>query len=144
VLALDVVARWHQPIGELTGIGEQQQTFGVVIETPDADPLAVADRRQLLEHRRAAFGIVARDDLAGGLVVDEHARSRFGEADLDELAVDTDFVARADLLSDFGRHPVHRDAAGEDHLLPCAARAERARGATLGQALRFAERWYSG
>ena len=90
------------------------------------------------------FGIVARDDLAGGLVIHEDARARLGEAHLHELAVDAHFVARADLLPDVRRLAVHGDAAGEDHLLHRAARAEAARRQHLVQALRLGEDLVSG
>ena len=60
VFALDVVARMHQPVRELARIGEQQQALGVEVEAADGDPFAVPHRRQLFEHRRPAFRIVAR------------------------------------------------------------------------------------
>src|SRR4029453_18152225 len=107
VLALDLVARMHHLVRELARVREQQQPFGIEIESPDRDPLAVADVGKLLEHRRTTFGIVARDDLAGRLVIHENARARFGEADPDELAVDSHFVAGSDFLSDLGRLAVY-------------------------------------
>ena len=55
VFALDLVARMHHPVGELARVREQQQALGVEVEAADRDPLAVADVRQLLEHRRAAL-----------------------------------------------------------------------------------------
>jgi hypothetical protein len=100
VLALDLVARMHHPVRELAGVREEQQALGVVVEAAHRDPAAVLDRRQHAEHRGALLGIVARHELAGRLVIDEHARLRLGEADLHRLAVDADLVARADLLPD--------------------------------------------
>jgi hypothetical protein len=144
VFALDLVARVHQPVGELARIGEEQQAFGVVIEAADIDPAAVADRGQLFEHRWSALGIVARDEFARRLVIHQHPGSRLGEADLDELAVDAHLVAGPDLLPDFGRHPVHGDAPGEDHFLHRATRAEAAARQHLVQALRLAEDLVSG
>ena len=49
-----------------------------------------------------------------------------------------------DLLADVGRLAVHGDAAGEDHLLHRAARAEAARRQHLVQALRLGEDVVSG
>src|SRR5574337_467271 len=71
-----------------------------------AEPFAM--RWQPLEHRRAPLGIIAGDDLARRLVVDEDARARGREAHPHDLAVDSNLVLGADLLTDFGRHPVHR------------------------------------
>ena len=144
VFAVDLITRVHQPIGKLTGIGEQQQTFSVVIEAPDIDPFAVADRRQLLEHGRTSFGIVARHNFARRLVIDEHPRARLREANLDKLAVDTDFIAGAHLLTDFRGHAVHGNASSENHLLHRAPRPEPARRQHLVQALRFVEDFVSG
>ena len=108
IFAVDFVTRVHQPVGELTGIGEQQQTLGVVIEPPYVDPFAVADRGQLLEHGRTSFGIVPRHNLARRLVIDQDARPRLRKAYLDDLAVDADFIAGTHLLTDFRGHAVHR------------------------------------
>ena len=52
VLALDLVARMHHLVGELAGVGEQQQALGVEVEPPHRDPLGVAELGQLVEHRR--------------------------------------------------------------------------------------------
>src|SRR5262249_40032540 len=113
-------------------------------ESAHADPFSVADRRQLFEDGRTSLRIVARDDFAARLVVDENARPRLGETHLDELAVDAYFVARTDLLPDFRWHPVHGDASGDDHLLHRAARSESARRQHLVQALRLVEDFVSG
>ncbi len=121
ILALDLVTRVHHLVRELAGIGEQQQALGVEVEAPDRDPLAVADVGQLLEHGGPPFGIVARDDLARGLVVHENARARLGKANLHELAVDAHFVTGSDLLTHVGGLAVHGDPAGEDKLLHRAA-----------------------
>ena len=144
VFALDLVARMHHLVGELAGIREEQQPLGVEIEATDRDPLAVADVGQLFEHRRPPLGVVARDDLAGGLVIHEDPCARLREANLHELAVDPHFVARGDFLTDVGRLAVHRDSPGEDHLLHRTARAESARGQHLVQALRLGEDLVSG
>ena len=84
------------------------------------------------------------DDLAGRLVVHENPRARLGEAHLDELAVDAHLVARADFLADVGGLAIHGDAAGEDHLLHRAARAEAARRQHFVQALRLGKDVVSG
>ena len=134
----------HQSVGKLTRIGEQQQTFGVVVETADVDPFAVADRRQLLEHGRTSFGIVARHNFARRLVIDEHPRARLREADLDELAVDTNFIAGAHLLTDFRGHAIHGNAPRENHLFHRAPRPEPARCQHFVQALWLVEDFVSG
>jgi hypothetical protein len=60
VFAVDVVARVHQAVGQVAGIREQQQAFGVEVEAADGQPLAGLHGRQAVEHRRTAFRIVVR------------------------------------------------------------------------------------
>ncbi len=144
VFALDLVARMHHPVRKFAGVGEEQEPLGVEIEATDRDPLAVADIGQLLEHRRPPFGIVARDDLAGGLVIQEDTRARLGETYLHEFAINPHFVTRRHFLPHVCGLAVHGDAAGEDHFFHRAARAEAARRQHLVQALRLGEDLVSG
>ena len=76
VLALDLVARVHQPVGEVARGGQDQQALGVEVEPAHRHPAAARDLRQPVEHGRPLAGIVLRDDLARRLVVDEHTQLR--------------------------------------------------------------------
>src|SRR5690348_4930588 len=115
IFAFDLVARMHQPIGELARGREQQQPLAVEIEPAHGDPLGASKPRQLLEHGRTAFRVGPAHDLAGRLVIQQHAGARRREAQPHELAVDADLVVRPDLLSDLRRHAVHGDPSGDDH-----------------------------
>ena len=45
----------HQLVGQLAGVGEQQQAFGVDVEPTHRLPLALRQARQAAEHRRAVL-----------------------------------------------------------------------------------------
>jgi hypothetical protein len=100
VLALEAEARVHQPVGQLAGVGEQQQAFGVEVEPADGLPLALVQPGQLAEHRGPVLRVVVGDDLAGGLVVGDDAGGRRLDAHAHRLAVDLDLVAVLHALAD--------------------------------------------
>jgi hypothetical protein len=50
--------------------------------------------------------VVARNDLAFRLVIEDHPRQAVGEAQLHELAIDLDPVARTDRLPDCAGSPL--------------------------------------
>src|SRR5476649_891644 len=133
VFAVDAVARVHQPVGQVAGGGEQQQTFGVEVEAADGQPFAGLHRRQAVEHRWTAVRVVIADDFAGRLMVDQHARRLLADAALDQFTVDADVVGRQDALADVGRLAVDGDAAGDDQLFHVAARTEAGFGQHLVQ-----------
>jgi hypothetical protein len=86
-------------------------------------------------------GVVARDDLAFRLVIEDHPRQAVGEAQLDELAIDLDPVARADRLSDLRRLAIDVDATGGDQRFHLPARPDATVGEQLVQALGLAGRF---
>ena len=134
VFAVDVVARVHQAVGQVAGVGEQQQALGVEVEAADGQPLAGLHGRQAVEHGRTAFRIVRADDFAGRLVVHQHARRLVVvHAALQQLAVDAHGVGRQDALADVGRLAVHRHAAGDDQFFHVAARTQAGFGQHLVQ-----------
>lgn len=125
VLALDLVARVHEVVGEFAGSSEQQQAAGVEIQPPDGHPAGVAQEGQALEHVRPALGVVAADDLALGLVVDQHPRrARRVHAQAHALAVHLDAVVGADTRPQGRGLAVDPHPAGEDQRLHVAARAD--------------------
>src|SRR5690606_36537045 len=64
ILALEPVARMHQPMCERAVGREEQQPRCVQIEPPDADPPSARRRRQRVEYRAPALRVVTRSDLA--------------------------------------------------------------------------------
>src|SRR5574343_390996 len=89
VLALDAEARVHQLVGQVTRGGEQQQAFGVDVQTADRLPLAVQQARQAAEHGGTLLGVVQRDHFAHRLVVrDDAVAERDAHAHMGRLAVD--------------------------------------------------------
>jgi len=124
VLALETVARVHHAIGELPGRREQQQTAAVEVETADRRPFRVAQPRQPVKDARAAAGIIAADDLALGLVIEEHLRQPRGFGCAQQAAIDHHHVACADPGAEPGSCAIDRDAAGLDPLFHLAPRSE--------------------
>ena len=136
VFALDLRARMHQRVGEIAVGRQQQEARRVDVEPADRDPARAFQERQLLEHRRAAFRIVARRDDAFGLVVDEHLRVFGVVADDDEaLAVHLDAIAGAHARSDRRDDGIDLHLAGFDALFEQAPGAEPRVGEDLVQAL---------
>jgi hypothetical protein len=135
ILALDFVARMHHAVGEFARGGEQQQTFAVKVEPADGNPAAAAQARQVIKYSWAALRIVTTDDLAGGLVVNEHPGQTISEIQTHQLTVDAHLIFRSDRLTDMGRHAVHADAPGDDHLFHVAQRPNAAAREHFVQAL---------
>src|SRR5213594_3472593 len=54
VLALDLVARMHEPVGELARVREEQETAGIEVQPADRDPVTTPNSRQIVEHGRPA------------------------------------------------------------------------------------------
>ena len=122
VLALDAETRVHQLVGKFTGIGEQQQPFGVDVQPAHRLPLALGQPRQAAEHRGPLLRVVVRDDFAHGLVISQYPRRRRRDAKAHRLAVDGHPVAERNALPGMRRLAVHGDALLDDHLLQVAAR----------------------
>ncbi|MNS97322.1 hypothetical protein D3C72_1316480 [compost metagenome] len=64
VFALHAVARVHEPVGDVARGREDQQAFGIEVETANRHPLAGLDARQAVEHGRTAFRIALAHDFA--------------------------------------------------------------------------------
>src|SRR5207302_2920834 len=90
VLALDLVARMHEPVGELAGVGEEQEPAGIEVQPADRDPVTAPNSRQMVEHGRPARRIARRDELPGRLVIDQQARRALLEAQRNRGPVETD------------------------------------------------------
>ena len=121
VFAFDFEARVHQVVGQLAIGGENHQAVGVVVQPADGDPLGAAQLGQGIEHGGAAFGVVAGDDFAVRLVVDQDAGALLVKAQIDAAAADLDHVARSDLAADGGGFAVDLHAALGNPFLHFAA-----------------------
>src|ERR1700754_3577220 len=133
ILALDAIARVHEAVRQIARGREHQQALGIEVEAANREPFRALHRRQLVEYRRAAFGVRVTDDLAGRLVIQQHARRLVLQLALDRLAVDADEVGRHDALADMRRFAIHRHAARDDQLFHLAARAHARFGQYLVQ-----------
>src|SRR5205085_8568095 len=91
-------------------------------------------------HGGAILGIVARDDLARGLVVEQHARQLLAEAQVDQVAVELHLVAGADGVAQRRDLAVDGGVALGDQDLDVAARAVARLRHHLLQALSLAGR----
>src|SRR5690606_36547660 len=124
VFAGDFMRGMHHRVGQLAVGGEQQQAGGVDVQAADGDPARTLEGGQGLEDGRAAFGSLARGDLAFGLVIHQHP-GRFAQCAGDEgLAVDLDPVAALDAGAQLRDFAVDLDHAVGDALLERAARTE--------------------
>ncbi|CAB3659101.1 hypothetical protein LMG1866_00474 [Achromobacter ruhlandii] len=131
VFAFGAVAGVHDAVGHVARRGEDQQAFGIQVETTDRQPLAGAQLGQAREHAGAAAGVVVTDNFAGRLVIQDHARRLLGVGAHDGLAIDAHLVVRRHALADMGRLAIDRHTAGHDQLFHLAARAD----ARVGQHL---------
>ena len=123
VLALQPKARMHQTVSQLARAGEQQQAFGIQVQTPNRLPLALVQLGQTAEHRGPVLRIILGHHFAGRLVVRNHPRRRSLNAHLDRLAIDLDLISELNALADVGRLVVDRDAPFGDKLLHLQPRA---------------------
>ena len=117
VLALKSKTWMHQLVGQLARTGQQQQALGVQIEPSDRLPLALRELGQLAKDRGTVLRVIVGDDLAGRLVVGDHARRRRRDAHAQRLAIDLDRIAKLDALADVRRLVVDRNPAFQNQLL---------------------------
>jgi hypothetical protein len=112
VLPLDLVFRMEQLLGERAVIGQEQQSFGVVVEAAHRVDV-LADVGQQVEHGRPPLGVLARRHVAPRLVEQDVAMTR---GDADARTVDADVVASRFCARSEFQHggAVHRDAALRD------------------------------
>jgi hypothetical protein len=62
----------HEPIRELAGVGEKEQTRAIQVESTDRNPPA---RWEVRENCRAALGVAACNQFSDWLVIEEDARA---------------------------------------------------------------------
>ena len=109
-------ARMCQAVGQLAGVGKQQQTFGIQIQAAYAEPFAKRQTRQAAKHRGPVLRIVIRHDLARRLVIGEHARTWLLNAKLQELALNAHLIAPLNTLAHMGFLAIDRDVAIGNHV----------------------------
>ncbi len=125
----------HQAVGQLSVIGEQQQTGGVDIETPDGYPAAIAQARQILKNGVPPFRIAAAGHLTHRFVVHQNptAMAVLDAGLTDHVAIDTNDIGGTDTIAKRGQFAVDGDAPFADPALDLAARAEAGTGQYLLQ-----------
>src|SRR5256886_14030208 len=131
VLPLDFVARVHQAVGELAGIGQQQQARAVDIQPPHRHPPAW---RQPRKDGRTSFRVPTGHQLAFGLVIHQDA-SRLLGCQAYSFTVDGDLVCRERTIAKPGGPPGDANPARFDPGLDFAPRAMASRGQELLQPL---------
>jgi len=114
----DVRAGFGQFLCEVAIVGEKQESFAGVVETPNGIDAGI-ERTEELHDSGAAFGIGNGGDVAFGLVEKEIERALGG---FDGLAVDTDVVLiGVGFGAEFGDDlAIYGDAAGGDDLFSFA------------------------
>src|SRR2546423_4862574 len=120
IFALDLIARMHQPVGELARVGEKQKPGAVDIKAPYGDPAA---RRQTRKTSRPPARVFARHELTDRLVVDEKARFG-GRLQPHAPSIDRDLVLDAGACAERRNLAAHGDAAGGNPGFDFTARAE--------------------
>ncbi len=114
IFAFNLEARMHHGVRQFTRGGEQQQAAGTHIQTPDRQPARTAQRRQPREHGFAPLRIVASNDFAFGLVINQHPCRGRAVADAHLAPVDEYAVAGHDTRADAHDFAIHRDTPGFD------------------------------
>ena len=120
-----------QDAGKAAIVRQKEKALGVEVEPAHRDDPGKF-RRQDLEHRGPALGVLGRGHEAARLVVQPEPRAFAGRH---RLAVDRDLVVRADI--ERGRQDrlaIHGDAARLDPGFGIAARGEAGTGHDLGDA----------
>jgi len=109
----------EQAVGERPVIGEEQESLGVEIETPNRIETSALWRKQIDDHR-APFRIAARADVATRLV-DEHVVMRRGGRQ--RSTIDRDPISLwIGLCARLKAHlSVHADPTGDEERLSSAA-----------------------
>ena len=124
ILPLQAKTRMHQPIGQLTGIGQQQQPFGVQIQTAYRLPLSLEQFRQPAKYRWPVLRVIMCDHLTGRLVIRNHTRRRCVNANANRLAVDLDGVAKLNTLANVCRLGIDGNAPLQNEPLHFQARPQ--------------------
>ncbi len=120
----------HHFVRQSTVVGQHEQTGGLHVEAPHADPAAVLEPRQPLEHRLAALFVMATADGARGLV-EQDDFSGCADAQRHPMAIDLDAIAGRRTLPDMGNFSVDRHPSMSDPALDLAARTETCAGEDL-------------
>jgi len=127
VVPAHLEARMRQEVRKLTGVGEHEQPAGVVVQTTDRQPPSAPHYRHAIEYAGAPLGVLARDDLALGFVVQHHLRHGVRAQPTftaQRLACDRDVIVRAHARTDSGRLAIDADLPGADQFLHGPARPE--------------------
>ncbi len=117
VFTLQAKTRMHQLIGQLARTRQQQQTFGIQIQSANRLPFALKQLGQAPEHGWPVLRIIVRHDLSSRFMVGNHARRRWVNPDSNGLAVHLDGIAELDALTDMRGLGIDRNTPLQNELL---------------------------
>ena len=117
IFTLQAKARMHQFISQLARTRQQQQTFGIQIQSANRLPFALKQLGQAPEHRWPVLRIIVRHDLSSRFMVGNHARGRWVNPDPNGLAVHLDGIAELDALTDMRGLGIDRNTPLQNELL---------------------------
>jgi len=123
VFAFDLAGRMHESMCQLAIVGEQQQTRGIDVEAPDHDPSSAGGRRQPIEYRWPALGIVARGHLADRLVIQQNLDSLAAAAQFQPFPVEADSISVRGAIAERGHLVVDGQATSANPFLDATPRA---------------------
>ena len=122
VLFIDLVARVSEPLGCFSGIGHQEESLAVHVESPDVVEVMEMRGDEIVDRR--PFSRVRAGAQVTGRFIQKDCCLGFGG---DPIPVDVDCVfganARAEIRADFA---VEKDAAASYNFLTAAARSNSA------------------
>jgi hypothetical protein len=117
IFALQTKTRVHQPVGQLAGARQQQQTFSVQVKPPNGLPFALKQLRQTAKHGGPILWVIMRDHFASGLVIRNNARRWRVYAHAHRFAIDFDAVSKLNPLANVGGFSVHWNTPLQNQLL---------------------------
>ena len=106
VFALQTKAWVHQLVGQFARAGEQQQAFGVQVQTAHRLPFALVQAGQAAEHGGTVLWVIGGHHFARRLVVRNDAWWWRRNAHLELTAIDLDLVTKLHALAHVGHFVV--------------------------------------
>ena len=137
VFALQTKAGVHQLVGQFARAGEQQQTFGVQVQTADRLPFTLVQAWQATEYGGTVLRVVSGHHFARRLVIRNHARRRRCNAHFDGAAIDLNLVSKLHALAGVSHFVVDGHMAFGNEALHLDARAHARLGQDFVQLGRF-------
>jgi hypothetical protein len=109
VLALDLVAWMHEPRRQIAPGCQEQEAARVVVESSDRNPASRRWPWQIGKDARATLGIILRDDLTSGLVIEQHRALDSTRTETNRGAIDLDLIGSGGAVAQLGHSPIDRN-----------------------------------